>query len=382
MKQIFPNEIIENTIEVHRFKNKVSSKIIYSIIIISLIGTFAALPYIYIDIYASATGLLKAKKERNKLSSLYTGKIQSISIEENQIVKEGDTLLTIDFTVGLEKIKFLKQQLSETSIFVHDLTYLSKTKNLKKDSLRSFLYQKQYIQYEQKLRELQTRYAKNKSDFERQDKLFKKNVTAKVEHENSKYHLDLSLNDLLYYKKEQRHQWQSELTQQNNKVKELKSTLLQYKEDQNNYFIKAPIKGTIQNLIGLEIGNFISAGSPIAEISPNTSLIAECYMNPSDIGLLRTGTQVKIQVLAFNYNQWGMATGKIITISNDVLIINEIPMFKITCSIDQTELKLKNGFKGKLKKGMTINARFRIANRSAFNLLYDKVDDWFNPNKS
>tara|TARA_R110002051_G_scaffold321948_1_gene411051 strand:- start:217 stop:534 length:318 start_codon:yes stop_codon:yes gene_type:complete len=105
-------------------------------------------------------------------------------------------------------------------------------------------------------------------------------------------------------------------------------------------------------------------------------------MNPSDIGLLRTGTQVKIQVLAFNYNQWGMATGKIITISNDVLIINEIPMFKITCSIDQTELKLKNGFKGKLKKGMTINARFRIANRSAFNLLYDKVDDWFNPNKS
>ncbi len=56
-------------------------------------------------------------------------------------------------------------------------------------------------------------------------------------------------------------------------------------------------------------------------------------------------------------------------------------MFKVICSLDQKQLQLKNGFKGKLKKGMTLNARFFIINRSAFELLYDKVDDWFNPSK-
>ena len=55
-------------------------------------------------------------------------------------------------------------------------------------------------------------------------------------------------------------------------------------------------------------------------------------------------------------------------------------MFKVVCKINQEHLKLKNGFKGNLKKGMTFNARFFIARRSTFELLYDKVDDWFVPN--
>ncbi len=54
-------------------------------------------------------------------------------------------------------------------------------------------------------------------------------------------------------------------------------------------------------------------------------------------------------------------------------------MFKVICKMEQDHLTLKNGFKGKLKKGMTFNARFFIIQRSAFELLYDKVDDWFVP---
>lgn len=35
MKNIFPKEIVENTIEVHRFKHTVKSKIIYSILLLT-----------------------------------------------------------------------------------------------------------------------------------------------------------------------------------------------------------------------------------------------------------------------------------------------------------------------------------------------------------
>ena len=39
----------------------------------------------------------------------------------------------------------------------------------------------------------------------------------------------------------------------------------------------------------------------------------------------------------------------------------------------------KNGYKGDISKGMTLTARFLIANRSLWQLLYDKVDNWLNP---
>jgi len=381
MKQIFPKEIINATVEVHRFKHKVRSKIIYSILLLSIIGVGAALPFVFLDIYSSAQGILDSEKERNQITSLYSGKIKSISIKENQNVSKGDTLLVVDNAIGLEKLNLVENQLEEANTFIKDLAYLSHTKKLTQDSIKSFQYQKQHLQYVQKLKELQTRKTKTSRDFIRQKKLFKKGVIAKVEYENSRYAFDLAVNEFNYLKEQQRNQWQSELTQQSNKARELESTLLQYKEEQNNYTITASISGTIQNVKGLEVDNFITAGTPVAEISPDTDLIVECYIAPSDIGLLKIDNKVKFQIDAFNYNQWGMATGKISSINKDITIVNDRPMFRVLCSLEQKELQLKNGFAGKLKKGMTLNARFFIINRSAFDLLYDKVDDWFNPSK-
>jgi HlyD family secretion protein len=55
-------------------------------------------------------------------------------------------------------------------------------------------------------------------------------------------------------------------------------------------------------------------------------------------------------------------------------------VFKVKCSLDVDHLKLKNGYKGYLKKGMNFTARFSVAERSLYQLLFDKVDDWINPN--
>ncbi len=87
-----------------------------------------------------------------------------------------------------------------------------------------------------------------------------------------------------------------------------------------------------------------------------------------------------MQISAFNYNQWGLLTGKIIEISNDIQLVKEQPIFKVKCALDQDFLKLKNGYPAKFKKGMTLHARFMVTKRSLWQLLYDKVDDWVNPN--
>ncbi|MBE7179226.1 MAG: HlyD family efflux transporter periplasmic adaptor subunit, partial [Mucilaginibacter polytrichastri] len=164
------------------------------------------------------------------------------------------------------------------------------------------------------------------------------------------------------------------------KVRSLKAESGQYQQDKDLYTIKAPLSGTVQDFKGVEPGGFVAANELIAEISPDAGLVAEMYVLPKDIGLLRKGTPTRFQVDAYNYNEWGMVTGKITSISTDSYTQEGQPYFKVRCKLDQNSLQLKNGHKGSLKKGMTVQARFFIARRTLFQLLYDKTDDWLNPN--
>ena len=123
----------------------------------------------------------------------------------------------------------------------------------------------------------------------------------------------------------------------------------------------------------------MQAGEVLCAISPDSSLLVECYVNPSDIGLLKKEMAAKFQIQAFNYNEWGLATGKIVSIANDFVVVNDQPIFSVKCGLDKSFLSLKNGYKGYFKKGMNVNARFTVARRSIFQLLYDKVDNWVNP---
>ena len=68
-----------------------------------------------------------------------------------------------------------------------------------------------------------------------------------------------------------------------------------------------------------------------------------------------------------------------IEIGKDIEFIEDQSVFKVRCSLDQKYLLLKNGFRGNLKKGMTLNANFKLSRRTLFELLYDKMNDWLNP---
>ncbi len=377
-KQIFPKEIIENTVEVHQFKHTNRSKIIYSVILLGLMAALISLPFIKVTIYNTSQGLIRPDKERILLQSSSSGTVVFHQLINNLQVKKGDTLLLINNLAITQKISNTTSQLNETKIFIEDLNLLSSKKSIS-NILQSLKYKQEYNFYQQKLNELNTRFRKIKEDYHRNQKLFKKGVIAKTELNNSKLEYDLALNAIHQYKKQQNSTWQGQLVNHQNKFKELENNQIQLKENNNLSIIKAPVSGTLLNVKGIEKGSYIQNGFQLAEISPKSNLIIECYINPIDIGLLKKNNKVNFQVSAFNYNQWGLATGKIDEISNDIQMINNTPMFKVLCSLNQNFLQLKNGFKGQLKKGMFVNARFELTERTLFDLLYDKMDDWVNP---
>jgi hypothetical protein len=151
-------------------------------------------------------------------------------------------------------------------------------------------------------------------------------------------------------------------------------------KEKDFYAVTSPVGGTIEQFRGIYKGSNIQAGTTLAVVSPDSSLYVEVYMSPRNIGYVSIGMPVNIQVEAFNYNEWGTISGKVIEISSDFFTDNSNAVFyKVKCSLDKDYLQHKRGTKGFLKKGMTVAAHFMVTRRSLLDLLYQRMDKWMNP---
>jgi len=373
MKQIFPKEIVEHTVEAHQFKHSTHSKIIYTVVLLFIMLSIASLPFVEVDVYSSARGIIKSTKDRFLVNSIHSGKVALSFVENNKQVKKGDTLIMYDNFFVNEKITLINQQIEALQKTIDDLNYLLYNKRLSVTNFQSSKYRKEFLLLQQNKIELNNKYKLAKQNFDRNYILFEKKVIPKVDFEKINYEYNSAKNKLSQLIKQQNSKWEAELMDYKDNLLQLKSSKNQQLKNKEQLTLTSPIAGTLLNVKGITKSSFLAAGDLITEISPNTELRAESYISPSDIGLLKVNTRVSFLVDAFNYNQWGTINGKIIEISDDIELVDNRPMFKVLCSLDEKKLYLKNGFEGNLKKGMTLNTQFKIANRSLFDLLYDKT---------
>ena len=298
-------------------------------------------------------------------------------------MEKGQLLLEVQSPILEEKEHYLESKVNEEVRFLKDLNRLTNSKksaaNIISDVITP-LYRQALTDYLHKLGERQVHFRKIKQDFDRNKKLYDQGVIATSDFENYAFELEKAQRELDLQKQSQLSAWQQELSSHEKELADNNNQLIQTQYERQILNIIAPVTGTIQNLVGIYPGSPVFANQDLAQISPETDLIAEVYVSPHDIGLLHEGMEVRMQISAFNYNQWGLLQGKVVEISNDIRIKNEMPVFEILCSLNQDHLRLKNGYQGKLRKGMTLQARFVVAERSLWQLLYDKVDDWTNPN--
>jgi HlyD family secretion protein len=97
------------------------------------------------------------------------------------------------------------------------------------------------------------------------------------------------------------------------------------------------------------------------------------------MGLLKLKQQALFQMDALNYREWGLAKGVVVDIAKDITVMNEQPVFKVKCRLETPSLRLKNGYEARLQKGMSLQARFVVIKRTLAQLVFDKVEDWLNP---
>ncbi|QNL50729.1 HlyD family efflux transporter periplasmic adaptor subunit [Olivibacter sp. SDN3] len=383
MNRIFPVEIMANTKEYHFNKNNPRGLVIYQAILILVLLAIIAMFLVKVDVSVTSSGILRAIQDNNIIKAIVSGNVEEVFIKENEQVERGDVLLKIRADIVDQQNLLLGNQEEELRNQAADLELLIpllRRDNLKANpELHSSLYQQQYVLFWQRVRSLQNRLAVVQKNYERHAELFDKKMISVAEYEEVSFNYHHVKNELQLIYDEQGAQWQSELNKLKMQTRELSTKLQQSVREREYYTIKAPLSGTVQQLKGLQAGSSIAANEVIAEISPDSGLIAETYVLPKDIGFLSIGTPVKFQVEAFDYNQWGLVDGEVVSISGDIYTDRGQPYFKVRCLLHDYKLHLKNGYEGNLRKGMTLQARFFVTRRTLFQLLYDKADDWLNP---
>ncbi len=376
MPVLFPKEIVENSTQSHFVEHFTKSRIIYTVVIASVILVFVFLPYIKIDISTQSKGIIRSETENIIIQVPITGKIKSVSIYENKQIFQGDTLLVIDTDQIDFQISSYKEKISKNVDLMSDLNKLIE-RNYK--SIKTDVYLSEMNEYRSVIDESKTQLSLLEEEYLISKELYEENITPKLEYLRIKNKFDATQKGHKNIEEKYINKWQAEKKKLEDENLDLQTLYNKLLEEKEFYFIKAPIAGTISDFKGLKKESIVTLGQQIAIISPEINLLAECYISPSKIGFIKVDQKVDFQVDAFNYNQWGLVHGIVKEIFSDVSVINDVPVFRVRCSINESFLELKSGYKGYLKKGMTLNGHFYLNRRSLWDLLYDKIDDWINP---
>jgi HlyD family secretion protein len=376
MKQLFPAEIQENSVQALWVRRYTRTKIIYMVIIIVLVVLLAGLPFIYTDVSVQSRGIVRSTNENNSIQSAIYAEISRIEMYENKPVNMGDTLIWLRTDELNEQIGRLEEKQNENILFIKDLDDLLSGHH---KSLSTPKYKSELAQFRAKLREQDILLQQAQTEYELSKTLYEKGVEARFEYQQteSKYKTAKSQKGLA--QDQQVNNWQAERTRLEYENRDLHSQLQQLVKRKMQYIITAPVSGNIVQYNGIQPGNFIQTGQAVAQITTSDTLLVECYISPVDIGYVEKGQDVQIQVDTYNYQQWGLLNGTIGEVLPDVVEVDNIPYFRVRCIMNHNYLELANGYRGHVKKGMTVTGRFFLTKRSLGQLLFDKIDNWMNP---
>ena len=378
MSPLFPPEIIKSSSENYFSEQSTSSRIIYLSVMLLLIVAIGLLPFMKVQVTTQSEGVVRSGNEENPITPVVSGEVVSCRISENQVVGKGDTLLVLATDRIDQEMKLLAFRQVEEKVQLADLNKLLTGET---EGLHSALYRQDYAGYAGRRAEQKSQLQQAESEYLLAETLYKKGITPKHDFEKVTHQFQYEKDKYNSIQAQQFTLWQGKLKETILNLADLKTKIEQLNKEKEQYCLTAPIAGTITGYNGIKPGNFIAPNQQIARIAPENDLLVECLVSSSDIGLINQGMPASFQFHAFNYNLWGVATGSVNEISNNVVSINNRTFFRIKCQLDQRFLQLKNGTTGNLRKGMTLTGRFKVADRTLFQLLYDKADNWLNPKR-
>ncbi|ARM91485.1 HlyD family secretion protein (plasmid) [Rhizobium sp. CIAT894] len=354
---------------------------IYRAILLFVAAAFGSLPLVTIPVSMQSVGTIRPIVEKTPLIAPVSGRISRVLAFENDVVAKGKEIIAFDDHVIEEKLSGVLADIHAKSDLAHDFqTLISSGARLSvSPPLQTESAMAERVHFLNLLRENQNARSNAAAELDRAKRLVSAAAApAKTVDEKAFALQNIEVQGEILVRRKTA-DWNQKLLDANLSLKELTATLHQLEHERDLHRIRAPVSGALEQFSGLAHGSYVQSGQTVGWISPNDDLVAEIYVSPNDIGFVQPGQPVRLQVDAFNYNQWGVIKARVVEVAQDFTLHDGNPVFKVQCALSRSELALKSGAIGHLKKGMTVRARFLLANRTLLQLLYDEADDWLNP---
>lgn len=382
MKPIFPSDIINISKEFHIKKHSTRSKVIYLILLVSFLAFVLSLFFVSVDVNIQCRGIITTPSKHAEIRNTIFGRIINLKLSENAFINKGDTIAIVDTLSFSKSIEISKQRLTLLTSESSDLEHILYNKVNENESLKGFETRKYMQEYQRTIAEfeyLKAEIENYKSAYDRQQLLFRDKVISQAEYEHSRYLYQNAKLKYLQHSETQLAKWQEALVNNQNQILILKESLNSLEKEKTKCFVISPINGYIQNVQSVNVGSILFLNQEICRISPADSIIVELFIPPKDIGHIHLNQKIKYRVDAFDSNRWGMLTGKVLDIANDINL-NEDNVIGFRVIGDLNEIRLTYDDKTvKVKKGMTLTANMILTRRTLAQLLFDDLSKWLNP---
>lgn len=375
-----PAELAAHTVESLPAMQGPDRRAIYWLILLGLSAALGSLPWIQVEVAVRAPGLVKARTDRVELKSAVAGRIAEVRVRDNTPVVAGQALLVIASDGLDEQLRRHRERGREQIELVGDLARLAGGTANESD-LRTVALRQEYRQHRAQAAAHQLAEAKAESELRRYTALAGRGIATRQELDHRRYEHERVQAEARLFREEALTRWTTRWKEEVVARDELESAMRRLEREKEHHVLRAPVSGVLVGFTGWAPGGQMLAGQTAGAVSPTDALCVESQVSTRDIGLVRIGQRVRMQVDAFPHVQWGSLRGRVEAIGADLLPgpAGAPGYFKIVIRPEDTHLALANGVRGELRKGLTLTARYVVARRSLLQVLHEDASAWLNP---
>ena len=370
-------ELEESTLNLI-YKRQVRSSLSAYVIILLVLGAFLSLPLVKVDVVTSVRGMVRPVQEPAEILSNVSGMVERSVLMDNRKIAAGDTLIWIKtdllkarIDAHQNRIRIHKESVTDIRLILENQLplrtshYVQSNRNHQANIARLKI-QKEFLQDEHKTSKT----------------LFNQQVISRHEYEKSLNQLREICARETDLCEAYKSSLEEDLLRINLEISQLSDDVIQIQANLNEYYLIAPVAGTLYNSRSLSAGSVVHPGMSLAMISPTGLLVAECFIDPGHIPSVKEGTRVKLRFDDSGFRSHHPLETHVDLLDQEVTLFNGTTAYRIRCTLDNSPIYYANGSVETVRNGMTFTASFILFRRSVAALILEKANLWINPTAS
>ncbi|NJO40915.1 MAG: HlyD family type I secretion periplasmic adaptor subunit [Cyanobacteria bacterium CRU_2_1] len=171
-------------------------------------------------------------------------------------------------------------------------------------------------------------------------------------------------------------QLEVEISQLRAKIAETETLLKAAQTRLEQMYLYAPVEGTVSALKIRNVGEVMQPGQTIAEIAPEgVPLILSATLPNREAGLVKEGMDVQIKFDAFPYQDYGIVSGQVMSISPDATLDDQQgAVYRVEIAVEQEDINDQSVQHAvQLKAGQTAQAEIVTRQRRIIEVILDPI---------